>query len=122
MSKFLNGNCKYDLEDRTLKFSENIIVAVKNFPKDIASTPIIKQLIRSATSIGANYREANGASSKKDFINRIHFCKKEAKETMYWLQLLAKAVEDEKNKNACRILWKESQELTFIFSKIASKK
>jgi len=122
MSEFLNGNCKYDLEDRTLKFSENIIIAIKNFPKDIASTPIIKQLIRSATSIGANYREANGAASKKDFINRIHFCKKEAKETMYWLQLLAKAIEDEKSKNVCRILWKESQELTFIFSKIVSKK
>jgi len=105
-----------------LKFSENIIIAIKNFPKNIASTPIIKQLIRSATSIGANYREANGAASKKDFINRIHFCKKEAKETMYWLQLLAKAIEDEKSKNVCRVLWKESQELTFIFSKIVSKK
>ncbi len=122
MSEFLNENCKYDLEDRTLKFSEDIIASVKKIPKDIVSVPIIKQLIRSATSIGANYREANGASSKKDFINRIHFCKKEAKETMYWLQLLAGSAEEQSNKELCRILWRESQELTFIFSKIAAKK
>jgi four helix bundle protein len=120
MEEFLNKDCKYDLEDRTLRFSENLIDLVKKCPKDIVTIPIINQLIRSGTSIGANYCEANGASSKKDFLNKIFICKKEAKETMYWLHLLARALFDDKCKETCRILWKETQELTFIFSKIAS--
>ncbi|MDO8551065.1 MAG: four helix bundle protein [bacterium] len=67
--------------------------------------------------MGANYCEANGASSKKDFRNKIFICKKEAKETKYWLRMLARAVEDLAGE--CRRLWKEAQELTMIFSKIA---
>ena len=79
-------NKEYNLEDRTVRYSENIIIFAKNLKKDIIIIPLIKQLIRSSTSIGANYCEANGASSKKDFKNKIHICKKEAKETKYWLQ------------------------------------
>lgn len=109
---------KYDLEDRTIKFSENIIGLVKYIKLDNYNRDIIKQLLRAATSIGANYCEANGASSKKDFRNKIHICKKEAKETKYWLQLIVKTNPEAKNKT--RILWKEAQELTLIFSKIAS--
>jgi four helix bundle protein len=67
---------KYDLEERTATFGERIIILCKNIPKDSVTIPIINQLIRSGTSIGANYMEANGASSKKDFRNKIFTCKK----------------------------------------------
>src|SRR4030042_1366277 len=94
---------KYDLEERTAKFAENIIELCKRAPKNTVTIPIINQLIRCGTSIGANYCEANGASSKKDFINKIFICKKESKETKYWLRLLEKA--EENIKNDCRELW-----------------
>lgn len=108
----------FDLEQRTIKFSENVILLCKKVNKNIVTTPIISQLLRSATSIGANYHEANGASSKKDFKNKIFLCKKEAKETMYWLQLLSKA--DDNYIIECRRLWKEAYELTRIFTSIIS--
>ena len=108
---------KYDLEDRTLKFAESIIELCKKVPQTPVTLPIISQLIRSATSIGANYAEANGASSKKDFKNKIFICKKEARETKYWLKLLTKAYPNLKKE--CDICLKEAQELTLIFSKIA---
>ena len=74
-------------------------------------------MVRSGTSIGANYCEANGADSKKDFSHKISICKKEAKETKYWLRLLAKACPEFADE--CRLLWQEAQEFTLIFSKIA---
>jgi four helix bundle protein len=106
----------YDLEERTAKLSESIIMMCKKVPNNTINKPIVSQLVRSATSIGANYCEANGASSKRDFKNKIHLCKKEAMETKYWLRLLAKSqatVGEE-----CERLWGEVQELTLIFSKI----
>lgn len=116
MEQFEN---KYDLEDRTTKFSGELIVFCKTCPKNVITLPIINQLIRSGTSIGANYREANGGSSKKDFQNKIFICKKESKETLYWLELMGKSIDDEKLKKDCRSLWQETKELTLIFSKIA---
>ena len=109
----------YDLEERTTRFSNELIIFCKLLLKDIITIPIINQLIRCGTSIGANYREANGGSSKKDFQNKIFICKKGAKETLYWLELIGKAIDDEKQKQNCRRLWKEVKELTLIFSKIA---
>src|SRR3989344_8248431 len=109
----------YDLEERTLRFSSELIAFCKSCPKDIITIPLINQLIRSVTSIGANYREANGGSSKKDFQNKIFICKKESKETLYWLELIGKVVEYEKLKEKCRNLWQESKELILIFGKIA---
>lgn len=109
---------KYDLEERTAKFSERIIELCKKVPQNVITIPIINQLIRSATSIGANYTEANGASSKKDFRNKTFISKKESMETKYWLRMLSKA--DGDFEEDCRILWKEAQELTLIFSKISS--
>ena len=106
----------YDLERRTTEFSENIIVFLKTLERNVITTPLISQLIRSATSIGANYFEANGAASKKDFKNKICICKKEARETKYWLQLIAKVNPDKKE--MCRKFWHEAQEFTLIFSKI----
>jgi four helix bundle protein len=110
-------NNKYNLEERTSKFSENVIDLCKKAPKDVIIIPIISQLIRAGTSIGANYCEANGASSKKDFKNKIYICKKESKETKYWLRMLARTVPGLTDQ--CRELWKEAQELTMIFSKIS---
>ena len=107
---------KNDLEERTTKFSKDIIGFLRQLKKDLITTPLISQLVRSATSIGANYCEANGASSKKDFKNKIYICKKECKETKYWLEIIADSVPE--TKIDCRKLWKEAQELTLIFSKI----
>lgn len=117
MTQFLN---KYDLEERTTIFSENLIEFYKKCPKTIIMTPLISQGLRAGTSIGANYMEANGASSKKDFKNKIFICKKEAKETMYWLRIMAKTLNEESLKDQCRNLWKEAKEFTLIFSKISS--
>ena len=108
---------KYDLEERTVRFAERIIELCRKVPSNPITLPVINQLIRAATSIGANYAEANGASSKKDFKNKIFICKKEARETKYWLRLLAKAAPSLKEE--CAACFKEAQELTLIFSKIA---
>jgi len=108
----------YNLEERTAKFGENIILFCKKLKKDAITNPLINQIVRSSTSIGANYMEANSASSKKDFKNKIHICKKEASETKHWLRMLSTASEEIKDE--ARILWKEAQELTLIFGKIVS--
>ncbi len=80
--------------------------------------PLISQIVRSATSVGANYMEANGASSKKDFRNKIYICKKEIKETKHWLRMLSAVIEYNQKREAW-IIWNEAQELTLIFGKIA---
>ena len=81
----------YDLEERAAKFGENIIEFIKKINRNEINHPLINQIIRSATSIGANYMEANEASSKRDFRNKIHICKKELNETKHWLRMIAKA-------------------------------
>ena len=111
-------NNEYDLEERTGRFGVNVIRFCKSVKQDIINKPIISQLIGSSTSIGANYMEANAASSKKDFKNKIYICKKEAQETMHWIKMIAECEQDKKEQ--ARILWKETQELTFIFGKITS--
>jgi four helix bundle protein len=78
-----NDKKKYDLEERTAQFGEAIIKLVKTFPQDSINSPLINQIVRAATSIGANYMEADGAESKKDFQHKISICKKEAKETKH---------------------------------------
>ena len=107
---------KFDLAERTARFSENIIEFIKEVLNNSVNQPLLNQLIRSATSIGANYMEADGAESKKDFNHKIGICKKEAKETMYWLRILAKA--NPNKVDASRKLWQEAHELTLIFSAI----
>ena len=109
---------KYDLEERTARFGEDIIELCKTVSKNCITIPIIDQLIRCGTSTGANYMEANGASSKKDFKNKIFICKKEAMESKYWLRMLVKGCPEYIEQ--CRKLWQEAQELTLIFSKIAN--
>ncbi len=110
---------KFDLEERTAKFGEDIIGFCKSLQQDHIDKILINQLVRSSTSIGANYMEANGAESKKDFKNKIAICKKEAKETTHWLRLLAKALPDKKN--ILRKFWQEAHELALIFGAICRK-
>lgn len=81
----------FELEGRTLEFGKKIIVLCNLLPKNTVNYRLIDQLIRSGTSVGANYREANETDSKKDFKNRIRISKKEAKETVYWLELVLSA-------------------------------
>ena len=113
---FLRGLMKYDLEERSAKFGENVIDFVRGVFRNEITKPLINQVIRSSTSIGANYAEANHASSKKDFQNKISIVTKESNETKYWFRMLAKAVPEKKEE--CRNLWKEADELTRIFSTI----
>ena len=111
-----NDKKKYDLEERTAHFGEAIIEFVKTLPKDPINSPLISQIVRSGTSIGANYMEADGAESKKDFQHKISICKKESKETKHWLRMMAKA--NPNRRDECQKLWREVQELTLIFSSI----
>ena len=108
----------YLLEQRTTIFAENILSLVKKIVPTLSNQPIISQLVRSATSIGANYHEANNAISKKDFRNKIYIFQKEANETKYWLRLLAKT--NPELINECRKFWQEAKEFTLIFSKANS--
>ncbi len=110
----------YDLEERTALFGENIIDFVKTLPINPINSELIRQIVKSGTSIGANYMEADAAESKKDFRHKIAICKKEAKETKHWLRMIAKANQERKDK--CKELWSEAQELTLIFSSIISPK
>ncbi|OGG27435.1 four helix bundle protein [Candidatus Gottesmanbacteria bacterium RIFCSPLOWO2_01_FULL_39_12b] len=114
-----NDKKKYDLTERTAKFGESIILTIKTIPLNTVNNVLIAQLIRSATSIGANYMEADGAESKKDFQHKIGICKKEAKETLHWLRMMAIANSDKKEEY--RQLWQEAHELTLIFSAILRK-
>jgi four helix bundle protein len=106
--------------ERTSRFGGEIILFIKTIPENIINRPLISQLVRSATSIGANYMEADCAESKKDFNHKISICKKEAKETTHWLHMFAIANPDKKEE--CRKLWQEAHELTLIFSSIIKKK
>lgn len=116
MTQLLKG--KYDLEERTEEFGENVITFCKSLHEDLITRPLISQLVRSATSIGANYMEANGASSKVDFRNKIYICKKETQETKHWFRMLAVCLPEKKEE--LKVLWRECQELTLIFQKITS--
>jgi len=114
----LNNSKEYNLEERTAKFGENIIEFCISLPKSIINNPLIGQIIRSGTSIGANYSEANSASSKRDFRNKIFICKKEAQETKYWLRMILKC--NENQKDIIDKLSNECHELILIFGKILS--
>ena len=116
MTKFSNNI--FDLEERTAKFGEEIILFCKTAAQTTVTRPLITQIVRSATSIGANYMEANNASSKKDFRNKIYITKKECQETKHWLRMLATAIPEQKDK--LKALWQECHELTLIFQKISS--
>lgn len=110
---------KYDLEERTAKFGEAIVKFAKKIPVNTVTQRIIPQLTAAGTSIGANYCEADDAESGKDFRHKIGICKKEARETKYWLRIVATAVLEAKEE--ARVLWQEAKELHLIFNSIYQK-
>ena len=108
---------QYDLEERTLNFAKEVIRFVKGLPRSIANAEIAEQLIRSSSSIGANYIESNESLSKKDSLMRIKISRKESKESIYWLKLV-ETKDQEKNRES---LIGEATELMKIFGSIAEK-
>ena len=106
----------YDLEERTARFGEAVIDFARTIPADAVTSRIISQLVGAATSVGANYVEADDAVSKKEFLKNIGTCRKEARETKHFLRMVVRAVPNLKPQ--ARTLWSEARELHLIFSKI----
>ncbi|MDP2874352.1 MAG: four helix bundle protein [bacterium] len=108
----------YDLGERTAKFGERVVLLARKIPKTVVNIPIISQFISAGTSVGSNYCEADNAESKNDFKHKIGICKKEAKEAMYWLRIIATA--EPSLREEAGELWQEVKELNLIFSSIVN--
>ncbi len=111
---------EYDLEERTFEFAKRVRLFVKSLPRTVANLEDGKQLIKASGSIGANYREANEALSKRDFLLRIRISRKEAKESAYWLRLICET-NNLDNPEEARNLIREATELKKILSAIVEK-
>lgn len=107
----------FDLEERTFEFARRVRTFVKTLPRTICNLEDVKQLVRSSGSVGANYIEANDSLGKKDFRMRIRICRKESKESRYWLKLLDSG-EDNGVAHQREALATESAELMKIFGAI----
>ncbi len=112
-------NNKYNLEERTAKFGEDIIRFAKKIPKKAENLPLVSQLVRAGTSVGSNYCEADCAESRKDFEHKLGICKKESKETRHWLRMIA--VAEPSLGDEAKNLWREANELNLIFCSIIQK-
>lgn len=112
-------NPKYDLEERTAKFGEEVIKFCRSLPHNELTKPIINQLVKCGTSVGANYCEADDAESPKDFKHKIGICKKESRECKHFLRMSAIAAPEKKDE--ARKLWTEAKELNLIFNSIYKK-
>jgi len=117
MTKIRNAR-HYDLEERTLQFAKRVITLVNRMPKILTNIEIGRQLVRSSGSVGSNYIEANESLSKKDFFMRIKICRKESKESRYWLKLIRVVQEDEEERESLIV---EATELMKIFGSIVEK-
>ena len=111
---------QYNLEERTFQFSKDVRNFIKKLSKNTSNIEDGKQVVRSSGSVGANYIEANESLSKKDFVMRIKICRKESKETRYWLMLVDTSSNLELEEE-CRKLVQEATELMMIFSSIMRK-
>lgn len=118
MSNTQNGR-KYDLEEKTAKFGEAIILFCQKIPRGPITDPLITQLVKAGTSVGANYSEADDAESKPDFRHKIGICKKESRESKHFIRMVVIAVSVLK-KDAIQ-LWQEAKELNLIFNTIYRK-
>lgn len=110
---------KYDLEERTAQFGQTVITFAKSIPVNVVTRSLIDQFVRSGTSVGANYCEADDAHSKRDFRHKVSICRKEARETKHWLRMIAHA--EPTLADAARTLWQEAKELHLIFAAILRK-
>ena len=114
-----DNNPKWDLEERTAVFGENVILFCRKILVDPITAPLITQLVKAGTSIGANYCEADDAESKKDFKHKIGIVKKESRESKHFIRMMVVAVP--KLKNDAKSLWQEAKELNLIFNSIYKK-
>lgn len=119
MDKTQNTNKYRELEGRTTEFAKRIVRLCKALPRGPINNPLISQIIRSSGSVGANYREANEALSKKDCLHRLRIARKEAKETRHWLEIITEA--DPVFEDKMRNLFSEVDELRNILSAIINK-
>jgi four helix bundle protein len=109
----------FDLEERTAKFGEKVICFCRGLKLDAITEPLVRQLVESSTSVGANYCEADDAVSRKEFRQKIGTCKKESRETKHWLRMIVAA--EPGQAEMARVLWKEANELLLIFATIFRK-
>ena len=107
---------EYDLEERTAKFGESVIDFARKVPRSPVTDRLITQLVGAGTSVGANYCEADDAVSKKEFRHKIGTCKKEARETKFFIRMIVRAVPE--LRDGAKHLWQEAKELHLIFAKI----
>ena len=119
MPQFPKPQKEYDLEERTAKFGEEVIKFCKDMSKNEITKPIINQLVKCGTSVGANYSEADDAESRADFRHKIGICKKESRECKHFLRMSAVAAPEMKDR--ARILWGEAKEINLIFNSIYNK-
>lgn len=116
MTKILK---KYDLEERTAKFGEAIIEFCKLIPRGPITNPLITQLVKCGTSVGANYCEADDAESKSDFRHKIGIVKKETREAKHFIRMIVVVIAELKEET--KPLWQEAKELNLIFNSIYKK-
>ena len=112
---------KNDLQRRLFQFSVDVIKEGRNFPNSKEYQVISYQILKSATSVGANYEEAQGASSKADFNNKVHISLKEMRESNYWLRIISGINSIKKNEDEINEILKESIELKNILGAICTK-
>ncbi|OGH77739.1 MAG: four helix bundle protein [Candidatus Magasanikbacteria bacterium RIFOXYC2_FULL_40_16] len=113
------GKRKYDLEERTAVFGENVIEFCKKIPNNDITKRIIPQLVAAGTAVGSNYCEADCAESSKDFIHKMSIANKEAKEAKHFIRMFSKACPEYVEEG--RKLWQEAHELNLIFTTIINK-
>ena len=105
----------YDIRERTLQFAVRVIQAIRRLPEDAATRVLAYQLVRAATSVGANVEEADGTESTRDFVHKMSIARKEARESRYWIRIVRASIVDDENWNS---LQQESEELARILSAI----
>src|SRR3989344_2509075 len=120
INNYVGNQRHFDLEERTEKFGRDIIYFCKKISTTTITQPLVHQLVKAGTSVGANYCEADDAESKKDFKHKIGICKKEARESKHFLRMFAIAVPSVKDES--QLLWREAKELNLIFNAIYRKK
>lgn len=109
----------YDLEDRTAKFGENVVRFCRKVPRSPVNDPLITQLVKCETSVGANYCEADDAEGKNDFRHKIGICKKETREAKHFIRMIVVAAPQLREE--AKVLWQEAKELNLIFNSIYKK-
>ena len=105
----------YDIRERTFQSAVRVIQAVRHLPDDAATRVVTYQLVKAATSVGANVEEADGAESKRDFVHKMSIARKETRESRYWIRIVRASIEDDEEWAA---LQQESEEIARILSTI----